>query len=514
MKQFIILGLLTGMFSFSCSEYTIYKDASSRTPKGIDLILVPEKYNIIDSDWIFGKSKANFNKNNREIGYTTHYTGYDYDTKIPLLFYGKWFKKGIFSDPAVQQNIVPTLTKILGIQNPAGVKVSALPIIDETVTDKPEIIVTVVIDQGGTRLLGLHKDVLLNFNAIKKNSSWLENTRVGHLDAHTSTGHAAIGTGAYPSENGIIANSIFFKKSGQLSEKKVYQDKGLFHPEELQSDTLADIYDLATKNKSVIISQSYASRASLGMGGHGSMIKGGDKDFVYWLPAEKLKWDTDTKYYEVPSIIKTFDPFTLFQKSYPNGFRGIKLTDRKEMKPKWNYFMGTPAELAEEVSLFMKVIDSEIINKKLDKDGITDIAYLTIKATDATGHMYGQESDEMKEILLEADKQIGILKAYLDKVYGDKYALIITADHGCAPLAEFSGGKKLKISEFFAYVDSLLPPTEKESLIQYMSQGQISLNKVLMKKYNITRARIIEKIKAKKLEGKTFFKDVISVGTN
>ncbi|MFQ5822794.1 MAG: alkaline phosphatase family protein [bacterium] len=49
-----------------------------------------------------------------------HETGYDYDTHIPLIFYGKQFKSGTYSFPVILNDLAPTLSYILGISFPSG----------------------------------------------------------------------------------------------------------------------------------------------------------------------------------------------------------------------------------------------------------------------------------------------------------------------------------------------------------------------------------------------------------
>ncbi len=51
---------------------------------------------------------------------TTHGSPFNYDTHVPIIFYGKPFKPGRYPDEVHITDIVPTLTSVLGIQEPAG----------------------------------------------------------------------------------------------------------------------------------------------------------------------------------------------------------------------------------------------------------------------------------------------------------------------------------------------------------------------------------------------------------
>lgn len=118
----------------------------------IDLYLVPEKFNVLESAWINQQNTGTYLRSDlvkhlksygrtiedlqgdSELGYsekddivtmkirkTSHSTHYPYDTNIPIIFHGeKWFKIEENSDVINQQHIVPTLAKIMKVRNPNG----------------------------------------------------------------------------------------------------------------------------------------------------------------------------------------------------------------------------------------------------------------------------------------------------------------------------------------------------------------------------------------------------------
>jgi predicted AlkP superfamily pyrophosphatase or phosphodiesterase len=158
------------------------------------------------------------------------------------------------------------------------------------------------------------------------------------------------------------------------------------------------------------------------------------------------------------------------------------------------------------------VIQQEIIGKKRDKDGFTDLVYVTFKSADAVGHHFGYHSLEARETLAEIDAQIGKIEDFLRLHYGENFVLVLTADHGCAPLSEITGGARLTVEEVIAEIDKLLPEAvaANESLVTFMTVGQVSLNKKLMAAHNITLEQVRSRIKTIKPEGKLFFRDVLT----
>lgn len=549
MKYFSIFISIIILFAADCKQNKEVELMKRSLRDDIDLFVVANKYNVMEGDWLMTRSPATFDKNDlishlrtygrtlgdlqndptlkyeekdntvqMEVAKTAHSSGYVYDLSIPIIFYGdKWFKKGEFSETVHQQNIAPTLAKILKTRNPNGSESSPITqILKQNYENQvPEIVVTITIDQGGQQLYRAHSDVPVNITSILKDSSYFPNAMVGHLDSHTAAGHAAIGTGAYPKKNGVIGNTYFRFRNGKVEKEEIYsKDEITVSPSELLSESLADVVDSSYGNESEVIAQANALRASIGTAGHGSAalesstIKG-DKDHVYWLSPLSAGWTTDERYYSLPGKTEGFGPVDWFNKEFPNGWKGIAIKEPGDVKKYWGLLMGTPVEARMEGELFRQTLQSVLIEKGKHKDGIPDLAYITFKSVDASGHQFGWESLEVKNTFREVDKQIGLIFELLKKEYGDKFVLIVTADHGCAPLPEISGGSRLLISTVFAEVNSLLPdPKSGESLINYMTIGQVSLNRELQTKYNISTKQIINKIMDIRVDNKKFFKKV------
>lgn len=376
-------GVIPLLFLFilliECSSVTKnYQTAiQNSNPGEIDLVLVPNKYNLVDLDWIFEKSISTYKKSDlekelakygrtikdlqaqKELSYkemddivslqtacTIHFSSYDYDTRIPLLLKGdKWFRNGIYSEEIQQQHIVPTLSKILHSPLPNGVTNSSLNYILKDSKEIPELILFIVIDQGGQVLFEAHPEEGKFIRSLMQSSAYFPNAKVSHLDAHTAVGHASIGTGAFPIKHGILTNKKISVLNGQVSIKPAYIDNKTVQPTEMLTESFADTVDRHFQNESVIISQSYAIRAAIGMAGHGASSPEGDRDFVYWMNKYTGKWFTDEKYYTLPDIPYPH-PIESHLKQNPNGvFRDFKVTKKDELKKYWDFVMAGNAEL-------------------------------------------------------------------------------------------------------------------------------------------------------------------------
>jgi arylsulfatase A-like enzyme len=95
-------------------------------------------------------------------------------------------------------------------------------------------------------------------------------------------------------------------------------------------------------------------------------------------------------------------------------------------------------------------------NEQLGARGVTDLLAISISAVDLAGHTFGPSSQEVEDIVVRLDQQLG---AFLDWTYGrlgeQNVLTLVTADHGATPVPEqmaalgFEAGriKKKLISE-------------------------------------------------------------------
>jgi len=533
----------------SCSWEENYKSSAKRSLQpDTDLILVPYPYNIFDKHvresitlshytqeeikeillehdlsweelkltWGWDEKEEHFE---REVNYTSHYTNYSYDINIPIWIYGpKWFQSGIYSDQIFQQVIPSIYSHVLNYNFENYLTLEKYEKIFKKTNFVPEIIVTIVVDQGGEQLYKAHPNAFPFLKQLKTDSVYFKNARVGHLEAHTAVGHAAIGTGSFPREMGTFSNEIYTWKDGKVSARTVYQGKdNSLNLAELKTLTLADAWDRDNNNLPVIISQCYAARASIGMAGHGVDLplkflgkQNPDKDFVYWEDNKTLRWNTYDKSYDIPRSIRDIDFFNFYRNNQNKIKSNFSAKDRLDFISKIHHFQASEFQVLLDGETFRSSMENEIILPNKDKDGITDLAYVTFKATDAVGHMYGWESSEADKILRATDQEIRKIFDFLRSHYGDSFLLLVTADHGAAPMPEVSNASFLTHEQFFQNLSELLPEKEREnvSVVKWITHSHLSLDRDVMSKFNVSEAQVIEKIKSIQLNNKPFFRKV------
>jgi predicted AlkP superfamily pyrophosphatase or phosphodiesterase len=533
----------------SCTWEKEYKQAALRSLQpDTDLILVPFPYNIFDKDaresitlshysqeelkqillehdlsweelkqtWGWDEKEQHFEK---EVNYTSHYTNYPYDINIPLWIYGpKWFRNGVYSDKIFQQHIPSIYSKILQYDFANKLDLKDYDKIFRITHAKPEIIVTLVVDQGGEQLYKAHPNAFPFLKSFKNETAFFKNARVAHLEAHTAVGHAAIGTGSFPKDMRTFSNEVYTWEEGKMQARTVYQgENSSLDLSNFRTLSLADAWDRDNKNKPIIISQCYAARASIGMAGHGLEIPSflnnenvPDKDFVYWENNKSLHWDTYEKAYSVPQISKGIDFYDFYLSKKENLQSSFVAANRLDFTKQMHGFQASEFQVLLDGETFRNTLEKELILTENYKDGVTDLAYVTLKATDAVGHMYGWESQESEKILAATDREIRKIFDFLRSYYGESFILIVTADHGAAPMPEVSQGQFLTHEAFFQELGELLPEKERQhlSIVKWVTHSHLSLNREVMSQFQITEDQVVEKIKSIETKSKPFFRRV------
>jgi predicted AlkP superfamily pyrophosphatase or phosphodiesterase len=558
MKNIISIALLVSTILL-CKDQTKNKEYSDAIERSllpnIDLILIPNPYNYLDDEWILERKPSHYTKSQlvsqlKRYGNSwekfekkykdqlvingesvvlngkgiTHSTNHLYDRNIPIVFYGnKYISPGIYEDIIYQQNITPTLAHIIDSPLPKGsIDKPINKILNPSNKNQkpPEIIFVIVIDQGGMELFKAQKGNYPNIQKLFDNGAFFPNAEVAHIDAHTAVGHVSIGTGAFPKVHTIIANEKAYPLAdGKIKELPIYEDfNSKITTQEIAAETLADVWDLHRNNKPVIISQCYAMRASIGMAGHGAEFQNqndsikADKDFVYWLTKKDLSWLTASNIFSLPKAVENYSLFKYLANTSSHPFWPEAHQSKEDIQKNFYKLVGNPLQSRLEGEMVRSVVSSEIIDKNLHKDGETDLVYVTFKAVDATGHSHGWESEESGLVLKETDKQVGEIVKFLENNFNDSFLLVLTADHGAGPKMEFSGGSFYSYEALIKTIQTLLPESARltENLVFFYTTGQISLNKDVMKKYGISTFQIKKKIESIQVDGKFFFKSVLT----
>ncbi|MEO7598519.1 MAG: alkaline phosphatase family protein [Opitutus sp.] len=84
-----------------------------------------------------------------------------------------------------------------------------------------------------------------------------------------------------------------------------------------------------------------------------------------------------------------------------------------------------------------QLVQRAVVNEKLGHHDTPDLLCVGFSQIDYAGHSYGPDSHEVMDSFLRLDRVIAELLTFLDREVGEKkYVLVLSADHGAAPLPE------------------------------------------------------------------------------
>jgi predicted AlkP superfamily pyrophosphatase or phosphodiesterase len=380
----------------------------------------------------------------------THGSAWSYDSRIPILFYGPPFiRQGEFDSPAAQQDVAPTLASLLGTPPPSTVTGRAQLQALATVSARPKVIALFVLDAMRADYFDRFADVMPTLSRLRREGAWFSRARINYLPTVTSVGHASIGTGTDPRFHGQASNNLFNAATG-----KPQQAYDKLDPRELMALTLADLWNLETEGRAVIVGQGGAIRAVAGLVGHGACMVGGRPVFVGSYASDG-GWETNPSCYQLPESLKGRNART-----YWEAVGGTWM----------NHDISTPSKFRAS-SLFQKFEGDALVgvieHEALGADDTTDLLLVNMKGPDYTAHAYGPDSAEIRATLAELDAQMARVIAALEQKAGPRQTVIaITADHGMASEPS-NGHRRVYWDEVVEAIHRKFDPVEKKIVRYY-----------------------------------------------
>lgn len=379
-----------------------------------------------------------------------HGSPWDYDTRIPLLFHGSAFvRQGRWSIPAAQQDIAPTLGALIGAPGSATYTGRVLPNVAAGAGRRPRIAVVMVLDGMRADYFDRYAAAMPTLTRMRREGAWFSEARANVLPTVTGVGHATIGTGADPRIHGITVNNLYNRVTGRSQQA---YDK--LDPRELMALTLADVWNLATDGRAVIIGHGGAIRATAGLIGRGACLVNGRRVLAASYSTADAGWETNPECYAMPESLKAFNG-----KRYWTEVGGTWMGHDIATPTK---FRASAVFQRFEADALLAVMEREAIGA----DETTDLVMVNMKGPDYTGHAYGPHSPEIRATLTELDTQMARLLATLDRKAGAGQSLVaVTADHGMPPMPR--DGRRVYPDEIVAAIHQRFDPAAKGIVTYY-----------------------------------------------
>ncbi len=325
-------------------------------------------------------------------------------------------------------------------------------------TAPPRLVVTVVYDQLASWVLDAHFARLDPEGAIRRTAArgrYVHRVAYAYGATYTAPGHAAIYSGAPPFESGVASNRVWdAAREARLSsmddgEHPVLGREGAFaSPSRLLAETVGDVLEAETGGRAITVSVAMKDRSAVLPGGH-------HPDGCFWFDAHAGGFTTSTYYASaLPPWLSAWQaahPFTERMAAWvpedPAALASLGLDAQSgEGSFGWgstfphdpvgqteaDAFLSVPAS----TDLLLELARETVTAMHLGEDDVPDLLALSIASTDYVGHSFGPESWEYVDGLVRADRALGRLLADLER--DGEIAVLITADHGIAPLVERS----------------------------------------------------------------------------
>ena len=359
----------------------------------------------------------------------------------------------------------------------------------------PRLAIVIVVDQMRAdyfqRFAGYFSGGLAR---LQKDGAVFLNTHHRHADTETAPGHATLSTGSFPAHHGIISNNWFDASAGKSIYAVADSQVHIFDsnngegrsPHLLMRPALGDWLKKQHAGAKVI-SVSRKDRSAILLGGQ-------KPDGAYWFNFQNGGFTSSTYYFEkLPAWVAEWNSQHLagayrgkvwekirppdeylassedlfdgeeggLQSAFPHAFSGDTTKTSDEY---YHWFAETP--FADELTLAFAETAMRV--EQLGSDEIPDLLCIGLSSTDAVGHGYGPQSQEMQDNLMRLDQKLGEFLAKVDQHVGLQNCVIgLSSDHGVLPLPEELRRRgyesaRIPVEEVFAEVSGILTEMSQE----------------------------------------------------
>ncbi len=321
---------------------------------------------------------------------------------------------------------------------PAVLFLSALPLSAQLVK-QPKLVVAIVVDQ-------FRYDYLTRFRSgytggiaqLLTKGAVFANAHYNHFPTVTAVGHSTVLSGATPAISGIIANEWFDRASGtrvsSVSDKTVQMlgsTGAASSPGRLLVSCLGDEMKIVNA-KTKVVGISLKDRAAI-------LPAGRMADAAYWFDNKSGNFVSSTYYFaELPIWVKDYNAGKPGDKFANTEWRGKKFAAPGE---------ALNASLAASPwgnELIESFTEAAVQKEQLGKRGVTDLLAISFSSNDYVGHAVGPDDPAVQDMALRTDILFRKLFAFLEREVGmQNVLLVMTADHGVAPVPEVSIARKM-----------------------------------------------------------------------
>jgi predicted AlkP superfamily pyrophosphatase or phosphodiesterase len=372
---------------------------------------------------------------------------------------------------------------------------------------KPKLVVVVMVDGLPMEQLYKNRDLFVKngFRRFMDSGAVFTDAHQAHAFTLTAPGHAAVLSGAYPYQHGIIGNDWrsrdgkYVYNTADASHKyldgSATTDDDGTSPKNFRASTIADELAYATNGASRTFAVSGKDRGAIllaGRAGKAFMYSSQTGRFTstsFYMPKHPKWWED---FYATKPQDKWFHQrwMTLldakaYERSLPDNQPwssprgGITknmgaLYGVGETSPGKLYYSGLlTGPFADEAmaEFSIALMKGEAIGR--NPKGATDILGVSFSSHDYVNHSFGPESIQSQDHLIRLDRTFAKLFDEIDKQVGkDNVLMVLTADHGFANAPETDTARGFEAMR--------IDPTELRTAVNAAAEKKFGISKVAM----------------------------------
>jgi predicted AlkP superfamily pyrophosphatase or phosphodiesterase len=335
---------------------------------------------------------------------------------------------------------------------------------------------------------GLRADLLARYSDrfgeggflyLKENGTVFANAHFQHANTETIVGHATLATGAQPSVHGMTGNVWFDAEDGELAYNIEDEEFPLLPVRDTamkgeQVDPAQQLARTEGRSPRAILAETFSDKLKAQTGGHakifsvsgkdrGAVALGGRAGKAFWMSTDSGDFITSTYYYQdYPAWAANWNaerkadtyadtewqllndantyllahqddrPYEVdlrgYGRTFPHRFGGLGnklLYSQLIVSPRGDQML----------SDFAKTL---VVSEGLGRDSVPDYLSVSFSGVDAVNHFFGPSSLENEDMVLQLDRTLADLLAFIESEIGLAHTLVVlSADHGMAELPEY-----------------------------------------------------------------------------
>jgi predicted AlkP superfamily pyrophosphatase or phosphodiesterase len=277
---------------------------------------------------------------------------------------------------------------------------------------RPHVVMLIVLDGMRRDYFDRYAASMPTLTALRKQGAWFTQAQVNVLPSNTAVGHSTISTGADPRVHGITGVNVYDRTHGRRYDLFA---GGL--PHDLMALTLADVWQLATAGRAIVLAQGSIDRAATPLAGHGACQLNGTPVVLASYDQLTGNWTTNANCFRLPAYLKDQNASALWRAD------GEWMSHRIDSAVAVRYSALFPVFEADAMTAMIE-------REPVGADNVADLILLNYKGADFVGHKYGPDSSELRVTLGEMDRHLTRMLRALEAKVGNNYLLAVTADHG------------------------------------------------------------------------------------